>query len=786
MKHLSFLKRFSFLFFLFSLFFIVSASASEVASTNENDDAEYNTPGNGALADSNIQYFGRWDKSSATVYKSHWLGAYIRVDFTGTSIKINMEGSRWLVVQIDGEIPRTIYASDGMELSAGNLASGRHILLVGPSDLYNNQLAFKGFTLASGGVTYKSDKKLLIEFIGDSITAGGGDYPKDIYNYVWLVSDKLDCDHTQIAYPGLALCTGYTYYTGATRNTAQAVGMDQLYFSMKDLPNFVSDGFTITTPWTMSTYTPDVVFLFLGTNDSSNGGLYSTDASPALFKQKLGELFASARSNYSNAHLICMVPFSGVYKSEIASQIQTMRDAGDKRVHVINTTGWLTSTDFSDGIHPNASGTTKIVNNLHTVLIPLMQSIEAGTDYEIPNGSVTSDKFYLVPSAQWKDGSASFGAIFKNGSTEEKAAFTYNSSIDKYELNIPAGDWPQICIRRYSSDGSAEWGGFTTFNEVTETHTSNFISYNKAFNHIEIIGWADGTDPSGYITSTYGSVTPEPTKGITVRYKKPADWQNVYIHAWDNVGTPLSGFNWPGNLMTADPDNDGWYYYTFDSSITYLSCQFNNGTATGLVVVEHITASSNYNEDGTVNTDIGTDPPNPPDEEITIRYKKPSDWTSVNIHAWNNSGQSLVSSDPADWFGAPMTAEGNGWYYYTFKKSKLTNGFYFTFNNANLAALVEVRNETTMSNVTESTSYDENGNVADVSSVEPIGNVLTAVSATNNHIIVSFDGTASIEVYTVMGQRLFAGQVAGGFEYPADAGIYLVKINDKTFKVLVQ
>jgi hypothetical protein len=584
-------------FLLFSVGFGVSAStAAELSS-----DQEYNTPGNGSLTDQNIQYIGRWDKRNADYIQSHWLGAYIRVDFTGNSIKINMEGNRWLIVQIDNETPRTIYAGNGTELSAGNLAEGRHTILVGASELINNQLTFKGFTLASGAVTYKSDKKLLFEFIGDSITSGGGTFPKDIYNFVWLLSNRLGCDHTQISYPGLALCTGYTYYSGAARNTGQAVGMDQLYFSMKDLPNFVEDGYTVSVPWTMNTYTPDVVFMFLGTNDSSNGGLYSTDASPLLFKQKVGELFSSIRTNYPETHLICMTPFSGVYKSEISTKIQEMRNSGDKKVHVINTTGWLNSTDFTDGIHLSSSGTAKVVDKLYDILSPLKNSIETGTDYEIPNELVTDEKFYLIPSAQWKESDASFGAIFKNGDTEEKVMFVHNNSIEKYELPVPAGNWPQICMKRYSSAGTADWGGFSTYNQSTQKHENNFIPYDKVFNCIEIIGWADGTAPNGYILSNYPDLS---STGITIRFKKPSTWGTVNIHAWDAVGVALPGFNWPGNPMIEENSNPGWYYYTFEPSVKFVSFQFNKGDADGLIVKEAVTESASYDENGNTVTTI--------------------------------------------------------------------------------------------------------------------------------------------------------------------------------------
>lgn len=452
------------------LFFLFVGFAISLFSFEKTDD-EYNISGDGSLSDSNIHYVGRWDMSNADYYQSHWLGAYVRVDFTGTSIKIKMEGNAkaWLIVQIDNEAPRTIYAGNGTELSTGNLKDGRHSILVGASELINNKLSFKGFALSSGAVTYKSKSKPLIEFIGDSITAGGGAYPKDIYNYAWLVSNRLDCDHTQIAYPGLALCSGYTYYDGAVRNTDQAVGMDQLYFSMKDLVHFKNDNYAITTPWNFSTYTPNIVLLFLGTNDSSNGALTPTDASLLLFKKKMGELFDKIRVQYPDAHLMCMLPFSGVYDVDISTKIDEMKNAGDDKVYFIDTKGWLSNpSDFTDGIHLNDQGTTKVVDKLYNILHPIVKGLRNESD------------------------------------------------------------------------------------------------------------------------------------GITIRFKKPDSWSVVNIHAWDEVGVALPGFQWPGNAMQVESDNQGWYYYTFDSLIEKVSFQFNKGDAEGLIVKEHVTQTTSYDEDGSI------------------------------------------------------------------------------------------------------------------------------------------------------------------------------------------
>jgi len=43
--------------------------------------------GNGAVGDTNIKYLGRWVFTNSAQYSSYWGGAYIKVNFSGTTVK---------------------------------------------------------------------------------------------------------------------------------------------------------------------------------------------------------------------------------------------------------------------------------------------------------------------------------------------------------------------------------------------------------------------------------------------------------------------------------------------------------------------------------------------------------------------------------------------------------------------------------------------------------------------------------------------------------------------------
>jgi len=124
-------------------------------------------------------------------------------------------------------------------------------------------------------------------------------------------------------------------------------------------------------------------------------------------------------------------------------------------------------------------------------------------NFETDTTTYTTDQFYLIPSSQWLSNNATFGAIFKNGAIEVKVAFTLDVTTGMYKLTIPAGSWPQICLKRYSTDGLGDWGGFATYDAVLQIQSNNFITYNKTYNCISVIGWANGTDSSQYNVSMY-------------------------------------------------------------------------------------------------------------------------------------------------------------------------------------------------------------------------------------------------------------------------------------------
>jgi hypothetical protein len=60
--------------------------------------------GDGGLADPDITFAGRWDKSSSTQFVSHWDGGYLTTRFTGRTFSVKLASKMTFKAAIDGTL----------------------------------------------------------------------------------------------------------------------------------------------------------------------------------------------------------------------------------------------------------------------------------------------------------------------------------------------------------------------------------------------------------------------------------------------------------------------------------------------------------------------------------------------------------------------------------------------------------------------------------------------------------------------------------------------------------
>ncbi|MER6711688.1 GDSL-type esterase/lipase family protein [Streptomyces sp. NPDC006129] len=299
--------------------------------------------GDGSVSDPNITYVGRWDVSSGTAAVPHWTGAYVQTGFTGTTVKVKARNAVNFYASIDGG-PDVFHAGvrGTVNLTPRPLSPGTHTLRL---SYRSGDTVFQGLVLDSGARTVAVGAPSgLVEFVGDSITAGALTDRLALDSYAWKTGERLGMRHTQIARSGYCLvarsgCTGLSgqfFRTGSTGDTA----------------------------WDFSRYRADAVVINLGTNDIGHG------VSGAAFQSAYTAFLRDVRAKYPTAHLFAVQTLKKRYVTETRAAVSARNAAGDARVHYVDTTGWLTDgTHYEDGNgHPNEAGHTRFAERLAPVV----------------------------------------------------------------------------------------------------------------------------------------------------------------------------------------------------------------------------------------------------------------------------------------------------------------------------------------------------------------------------------------------------------------------------------
>lgn len=308
----------------------------------------------GSLQDKHIKYIGRWDFSNSSEYFSYWGGAYVKVNFEGTSVKLKTGHKTNFFAKIDnGPWVSFLNTGDTVNLTPMSLSNTSHTIIVAQGKDYDYEFSFKGFIFDDKARTSDpSMAKVLVEYIGDSITAGYTDAQVNVSDYGWIAAEKLGVEHTQIAFPGICLVDG-----------VNGVGMEVQYFKLK--------GAKTTTPekWNFRQYTPQVIIINLGTNDNAN------KIPDSLFSERYVKLLKDIRSQFSHAEILVMRTFLGLKEVPTLAAVNARIAAGDKKLHFVDTKDWITvnTDDYNDGAHPSVSGQLKAGNKLAEVLEPYLK-----------------------------------------------------------------------------------------------------------------------------------------------------------------------------------------------------------------------------------------------------------------------------------------------------------------------------------------------------------------------------------------------------------------------------
>ncbi|HYJ07780.1 MAG TPA: GDSL-type esterase/lipase family protein, partial [Polyangiaceae bacterium] len=313
-------------------------------------------------------YYGRWNLQQSGTAITVNSGSHVTARFTGSTISASFDTSGNVTmptvrIEVDQAPAVEKEIADALELATG-LGAGEHTVTLFVRGMNENEArwspplvsatTFLGFTVTGGAlVPTARPERLKIEFLGDSITEGVALHPQGPQGqstpnwrtdgprgYASLTAQKLNAEWRQVGFGRQGLNIGGN---GGVPKAGDAF-------------NWVYAGVP------RDDWQADLVVINQGTNDQFNNVDGSTFA--PLYRSFI-EL---TREAYPQAKIAALRPLSGGFGSEIQAQVAALEAAGDMKVFYIDTAGWTSSGDFTDGVHPNEAGSVKIADQLAAAL----------------------------------------------------------------------------------------------------------------------------------------------------------------------------------------------------------------------------------------------------------------------------------------------------------------------------------------------------------------------------------------------------------------------------------
>jgi hypothetical protein len=303
-----------------------------------------------------VQFYGRWDFSTGTPI-TVYSGSHVTARFSGTGISVRLDLAHsqapvtTVTWQIDGGPWNSANVAATMPLGQG-LAPGQHDIVFmarGMEELFNRWnppvvagLNFLGFDVKGGAlIPTPRPVRYKIEFVGDSLTEGVRIIPENGGGDPWHTDGHL-------AYPcqtALALGAEWRQVGFGHQGLLQA--------GHGNVPK-AADSFD----WVYATiprdgWVADMVVLNQGTNDR--------DATSIAFRPEFARYLGIIRKGYPQAKIAVLRTFGGYREADIAAEVAARIAGGDTNMFYVDTTGWLTAADYTEGLHPNLQGTAKIV-----------------------------------------------------------------------------------------------------------------------------------------------------------------------------------------------------------------------------------------------------------------------------------------------------------------------------------------------------------------------------------------------------------------------------------------
>lgn len=267
-----------------------------------------------------LQYYGRIDFEDKESPEFIFSSSSIRLKVSGSYIRIKVSNKRaywdnWLGVIIDGKQDKVLLSEEEEQVTlslAENMENVIHDVLVFKRQDSCHTFKFYGFEVEEGAAIEKPEAlpERRIEVYGDSVSAGevseaieytgkedpehNGEYSNSYYSYAWMTARMLNAGIHNISQGGIALLHGTGWFM-----EPDYMGMEEVYDKMQYQPLLGK-----AKKWDFAKYTPHVVIVAIGQNDSHPEDYMAGDYHSAKslkwrshykdFIQKLREIYPRA------------------------------------------------------------------------------------------------------------------------------------------------------------------------------------------------------------------------------------------------------------------------------------------------------------------------------------------------------------------------------------------------------------------------------------------------------------------------------------------------------------
>lgn len=277
-----------------------------------------------------LVYSGRidWDNPVEPIFVFPCTSVGMR--FTGNILKVYVKNNsaywnNYLGCILDGSQSAILLPEEGemsAEIEVQQTENNVHEVLFFKRQDACHELTFLGAEIGEGEqilpVSEKPERK--IEVYGDSISAGeiseavayvgkedpehNGEYSNSWYSYAWMTARKLNAQIHDIAQGGIALMDGTGWFC-----EPDAVGMETAWDKVHYNPQLGKAA-----KWQFSEYTPQVVIVAIGQNDSHPQDYMKEDyegEAAVTWRKRYRAFLSNLRTQYPNAWIVCCTTLLG-------------------------------------------------------------------------------------------------------------------------------------------------------------------------------------------------------------------------------------------------------------------------------------------------------------------------------------------------------------------------------------------------------------------------------------------------------------------------------------------